>query len=189
MASITFLTLIFPDSIVKGCYYHLCQSFWRMVQENNSIRSQYVNEPDFTSRIKILVALAFVPTEYVSEVFEELFSIDFYREHFTILEPFLYYFNSTYVGGSLNSQIRIAPRYPHLLWNFYEFKTENLGRTNFSVDGRHNSFQGFIGRSHSNIFLFHERLKIYQVLNEAVITQIRERTYVPRSRRQYRDLD
>ncbi|KII71406.1 hypothetical protein RF11_11512 [Thelohanellus kitauei] len=82
--TIASLKSIFPNAIINGCYYHLFQSFWMKIQEHNSIRSRYVDEPDFAFRLKMLVALTFVPTEYVSEAFEELLSTDFYREHFTI---------------------------------------------------------------------------------------------------------
>ncbi|KII61005.1 hypothetical protein RF11_13979 [Thelohanellus kitauei] len=95
------LTSIFPNSIEEDTKY-------------NPNLSRYVIEPGFAFRIKILVALAFVPTEYMSEAFEDMSSKDFYRQHFIILEPLLSYFNSTYVGGSLNRQIGIAPIYPHM---------------------------------------------------------------------------
>ncbi|KII68352.1 hypothetical protein RF11_06797 [Thelohanellus kitauei] len=60
----------------------------------------------FAFRIKMLVALAFVPTKYTKESFYEV-----------------------YVRSSLNGQIRTPPRYYSLLRKVYRSTTENLLRT------------------------------------------------------------
>lgn len=62
---------IFPQANVKGCFFHLGQSLWRKIQEEG-LREEYVNVEESRTKLKMLLALAFLPTNEVAGAFETL---------------------------------------------------------------------------------------------------------------------
>jgi hypothetical protein len=55
----------------RGCFFHLCQSIFRHIQENG-LKREYEPNPEVALTLKLLPALAFVPTQDVVEGFEHL---------------------------------------------------------------------------------------------------------------------
>uniref|UniRef100_H3ACD2 MULE transposase domain-containing protein n=1 Tax=Latimeria chalumnae TaxID=7897 RepID=H3ACD2_LATCH len=52
----------FPDATLRGCYFHLCQSVIRKVQEIG-MKESYERDPDFSKAVLCLPALSHVPEE------------------------------------------------------------------------------------------------------------------------------
>ena len=71
---------------IKGCYLHLSQSIWHRIQEQNLVKMYRENE-ELRLKMRMLIALAFVPPNLVLHYFEVL-SNDIPRE----LEPMYDYF-------------------------------------------------------------------------------------------------
>src|SRR5271155_5537481 len=70
-AAINSFTTAYPNCSVTGCYFHLCQSLCRKVNEVG-LKVVYETNCDVRDFIRCLPALAFVPPEDVIEAFENL---------------------------------------------------------------------------------------------------------------------
>jgi len=44
----------FPNSVHRGCFFHLTQNIWRKVQDNHEMHQRYTNEPEFATNIRKL---------------------------------------------------------------------------------------------------------------------------------------
>ena len=99
---------IFPQSSVGTCLFHLGQACWRKICALGD-RLKYNTDAIFFSKMKCFLALAFLTTEDVASVFEELIDDD------CISTEFILYFEYTYIGiarGRSNRRRRDNPLYP-----------------------------------------------------------------------------
>ncbi|KII65578.1 hypothetical protein RF11_00930 [Thelohanellus kitauei] len=69
------LRRVFPQTILKGCFYRLSQSFWRKIQMNEPTLSRYREEWDFVITAKMILAICFVPIPDICFAFEKLLSM------------------------------------------------------------------------------------------------------------------
>ena len=82
---------VFGENVnIKECYFHLSQSIWRRIQEQNLVEMYSENE-ELGLKMKMLAALAFVPPNRVLQHYEVL-SDDIPAE----LEPLYTYFEDNY---------------------------------------------------------------------------------------------
>ena len=80
------------DDVIVGCLFHLGECIYRKVQ-GLGLAGIYLHNEDIHLKCKMLVALAFIPAEYVIEAFETL-SDDIEDA----LIPLLNYFEDTWIG-------------------------------------------------------------------------------------------
>ena len=84
----------FPRVVHRGCFFHFCQCIYRKIQANG-LKRRYDTNADFALKIRMLSALAFVPTTHIVEEFEFLCDSD-------ILPPeaqsIVDYFEDTWIG-------------------------------------------------------------------------------------------
>ena len=59
----------YPASEIKGCYFHLCQSFNRKLCELG-LKKVYENNPELALTLRMIPALSFVPEPMVSASFD-----------------------------------------------------------------------------------------------------------------------
>jgi len=100
---------------IRGCFYHLCQSTFRKLQELG-LSERYIKDEVFRKFCGMVDSLAFLPLDYVKNGMEYL------KQNIpTGGEDFLIYFDSTYVNGTFKrigtdeSNIRlrrIPPAFP-----------------------------------------------------------------------------
>lgn len=152
MAAINACRTQFPLSLLRCCFFHLCQNVFKKVQENN-LRNLYDNDAVFKTNIRMISALAFVPVYDVVRVFTLLCNHCGVQE-----QPILRYFESTYIG-ELRAGVRGNPLYSHDIWNVYDRVIAGLPRTTNHVEGWHNGFQRSVSQSHANIWTFLSCLK------------------------------
>ena len=82
---------VFGENVnIKECYFHLSQSIWRRIQEQNLVEMYSENE-ELGLKMKMLAALAFVPPNRVLKHYEVL-SDDIPAE----LEPLYTYLEDNY---------------------------------------------------------------------------------------------
>ena len=62
--------IIFPETTLVGCLFHLGQNLWRKAQEFY-FATAYRNDEDLRMRVKMIFALSFVPIQDVPEDFED----------------------------------------------------------------------------------------------------------------------
>lgn len=84
----------FPNTIIRGCFFHLNQSVYRQVQKKG-LKKLYEADESVALQIKMLCALAYIPQELVVEAFEMI------SEETNIpvkIQPIMDYFEDTYIG-------------------------------------------------------------------------------------------
>ena len=81
---------------------------------------------------------AFVPSDDVGVLFEQLLQ-SLNTETDAILEEFLSYFESTWVGIMQRGRRR-RPLFDRLLWSCYYRVLDDLPKTNNSLEGWHHAF-------------------------------------------------
>lgn len=125
MAAINAIHANFSQEIeVHGCFFHFCQNIYRHVQ-SVGLQSVYGLDPDFAQNIKLLTALAFVPTDSVVDAYDQLVTYDFYDENSDLqykdqIQALLSYFQTTYIYRINRNGNRNPPLFPPKLWNVYE---------------------------------------------------------------------
>jgi len=100
----------FPETTLVGCLFHLGQNLWRKVQEFH-LATAYRSDEDLRMRVKMILALSFVPVQDVPEAFEDL--VDGCTENLT---PLINYWEDTYIGRQRRGR-RSNPRFNLQLWN------------------------------------------------------------------------
>ena len=71
LASKAALIEAFPQTHIYGCYFHLGQSLWRKIQENG-LQRLYLQDENVRMALKMLLALAFLPVDEVSDAFDSI---------------------------------------------------------------------------------------------------------------------
>lgn len=158
LAAINAFSRIFQGVIMKGCYFHHTQAVWRKIQEHG-LAARYGADEEFALQLRMIPAIAFVPTDRVSEYFD-LLAVALPDE----AEPILSYYEDTYIGRMRGNRRR-EPRFPTNHWNVY---VESLGeepKTTNSLEGWHRAFSGALGSVHPNIWKFITFLRTEQALN------------------------
>ena len=107
-ACINAVNLVYPQSQVIGCLFHLCQSVYRHVQ-SQGLQQQYMENEEFRTNIRMIPALAFVPLDDIIPAFEVLSQHCQGNE-----ETLLDYFEVNYIG-ELRRGRRRDPLFAHTL--------------------------------------------------------------------------
>jgi len=164
MAVITTLERVFPDSEIKGCFFHLSQNIYRKIQESG-LQQRYQEDSDFALKLRMIPALAFVPTVDVVEAFEELSEI-LPPE----CRPITDYFEDSYIGRP-QRRGRRQSTYALGMWNMHLRSENELPKTNNSVEGWHRSFQSNVGSFHPTIWKFIGFIQREQALQQVHCAQ------------------
>lgn len=180
-AMLNAISVQFPGASVKGCFFHFTQCIFRAVQ-NHGFKLRYETDPEFALRIRMLSAIAFVPPNFVVEVFEELCDGILPIEAQAVID----YFEDTWIGCPHRRQRR-PPKYAWETWNIYSRTTDVLPRTINSVEGWHRGFESQAGATHLNIWKFINCLKKEQALNEVRIEQFLAGFQAPLPKKKYRN--
>lgn len=120
--------------MLKGCYVHLGQILYRQVQ-NRGFQKLYGSSESFSSEIKCILALAYLPAEEIPPYFEEL-QQNISPEAKMLAE----WFGENYIWGTCSA----PPKYDPCLWSTYVLNEENIPRTQNSAESWHNRFQQFV---------------------------------------------
>lgn len=173
----------FPNANRRGCFFHFNQSIYRHIQ-SNGLQHRYETDGDFALQIRMLPALAFVPTGNIVQAFDDL--ID-HGQFLLESQPVVDYFEDTWIGRPNRGNRRRLPRFPHDLWNCYDAVIDGLPKTNNSVEGWHRGFVELVGGHHPTIWKFISSLKLEQSRNEAVIEQYLAGQEPPTGKKKYPD--
>ena len=117
---------IFPNARVKGRLFHWAQAVWRNVVDRG-LRQQFDQDEEIRKCVQQLIALPFVPTADVIDVFDQL-SAD--APEGRAIDSLFDYVERTFIRGR-----RGPARYGVEVWNVYELVVEKLQRTNNVVEG------------------------------------------------------
>ncbi|XP_044005459.1 uncharacterized protein LOC122850365 [Aphidius gifuensis] len=179
---------IFPNATVSGCNFHLNQCLYRNVQ-NDGLAVLYNTDINFSTGIRMLAALAFVPCDDVDFAFDMLLKSKFFVDNLAVLNTFLSYFKNTWLGV-VNARGKRKALFELKLWNCYERVVNNDSRTNNSVEGWHSSFNTLFSSAHSSMGEFINCLKDEQSQTEIFLAQIDvQRDISPYKKRRYAEVD
>jgi hypothetical protein len=184
VAMINAIRTEFPQTSHRGCFFHLCQSIFRHIQENG-LKREYETNPEVALTLKLLPALAFVPTQDVVEGFEHLCDQNIFSPELQVIVD---YFEDTWIDRpQRRGRQRRPPLFALNMWNCFDGVQHGLPKTNNSVKGWHRGFQMQLSAEHPNIWKFISALKREQSLNELRIEQYVSGQQHTQSRRIYRD--
>lgn len=175
---------VFPDALQRGCFFHFSQCIFRSIQ-SNGLKYRYETDPNFALNMRSLAAIAFVPTEIVTEVFEHLCQQGVFPPE---SQPVVDYFEDTWIGRPARGHRR-PPKYAHEIWNVHQLVLEGLPRTNNSVEGWHRGFEQQVDACHPNIWRFIDCVKKEQSMNELQIEQYLSGGAPMKKKKKYRDCD
>ena len=129
-AAINATQVEFPGSIHKGCFFHLCQNFWKKIQALG-LAIEYGDSEDFSIKLRHITALAFLPSSEIPNAFDQIKPL--MPSNATEL---IQYFEDNYVHGRIRRRrlrnqvaIRNPPQFPPELWSVYELIENGYPRT------------------------------------------------------------
>jgi hypothetical protein len=124
-AAINAFTSIKPEIKINGCFFHFTQAIYRNVC-SLGFKTNYDTDSDFAAAIKLLPAIAFVPSGDVITTFELIQDRDLIPDKAL---PILNYFEDTWIGRP-GRRGRAQPMFSHNWWNCYEPVKAGFGITN-----------------------------------------------------------
>lgn len=137
MAVINAVHTNFPLAEQHGCLFHFSQSVWRNIQ-SVGLQTVYNEDAEFAYNLRLLIALAFLPSDCIVDAYKEVVSTEFFNaqnEHTEAIETLLTYFQKTYVYSLDFRGQEKPPLYRPEFWSVYtsvlsgEFR-ENLFEKN-----------------------------------------------------------
>ncbi|KAB0801401.1 hypothetical protein PPYR_01533 [Photinus pyralis] len=182
VAMINAIRIEFPQTIHRGCFFHLCQSIFRHIQENG-LKREYERNPEVALTLKLLPALAFVPPQDVIPAFEDICEQNIFSPELQVIVD---YFEDTWIGRP-QRRGRRPPHFAINMWNCFDAVQHGLPKTNNAVEGWHRAFQMQLCADHPNIWKFISALKREQSINELRIEQHISGQPPTISRKEYRD--
>lgn len=122
IAAINAVRTNFPLAEPHGCFFHFSQNIWRHIQKAG-LQSKHNEDAEFAFQLRLLIALAFLPSGSIVEAYDELVASDFYdgpNEHKDAIEELVTYFQKTYVFAYDRFGKRKDPLFPPALWSVYD---------------------------------------------------------------------
>ena len=154
-------------------FFHYGQCLWRKIQSLPDVLNRYKNDPQFCGQVKCLGALAFIPPQDVTRVYEDLTASQFYRDNVE-LHDLLPYYERTWVGTiNFRTGQRGQPLFPVDLWNCRELTLQKLHVTNNAMEGWHRQFSVRVGAHHPSIWPL-----IKAFMSEEVLASVKIREFV-----------
>ena len=158
-AAMNAFSAAYPNANVTGCYFHLCQSVIRKVNDVG-LKQEYENNVEVSRYVRCLPALAFVPPHDVQEAFEIL--TDSQPSGVDHLDEVTTYFEHTYIRGRRRrgrSPTYGPALFPVETWNQHTGGVDGIARSTNSVEGWHHGIQSLFLCHHPTMWTFMSGLK------------------------------
>jgi len=144
----------YPDATVTGCYFHLCQSVIRKVNEIG-LKMEYESNDEVRSHVRCFPALAFVPPDDVEKAFELLAesqptNIDHLDEPTSFLEH-------TYIRRRRRrgrAETYGLTTFPIETWNQHAAGSDGIAHSSNCVEGWHHGLQALFQCHHPTVWTF-----------------------------------
>lgn len=140
----TSVKCVWPNAIIRGCRFHLAQSWWRKIQQLG-LSKAYSSNNDISDYLKCVFGLPFLKPEEVFDCFiDDLMTI---KPVNTTVDIFCDYLLKTYIEEDA--------LFPPNIWAEFAATTN---RTTNSCESYHAKLNASISASHPNIFVLIEML-------------------------------
>lgn len=139
-----------------GCFFHLCQSTWRKIQELG-LSGMYRTDTAFSEFCGMLDGLAFLPTDQVASGLAHLATI-----MPAAAAPLVSYFDEVYVNGKRRTAAgmrRVPALYPPAVWNVHDITVRGDDRTNNYAEGWNSGLTKMVGHKHPTVWRLLEALQ------------------------------
>ncbi|XP_077298986.1 uncharacterized protein LOC143920141 [Arctopsyche grandis] len=163
----------FPQSEVKGSYFHLTQSLIRKI-DSAGLKSAFENDLEVKLNLKSLPALAFVPDEDVKSVFLQL-TATFPEEE--CYEEVVTYFCSTYIEGVAGN----SPQFPTTSWNHYSVAGEMSPKTSNCCEWFHNTLNAIFNCRNPSIWYLFDGIQRDLASHKLTVTNVKSAQLETRS--------
>ena len=151
--------MVFDTSNICTSFAYQSQNVYNQVQPNN-LAQLYLADAHLQKPIKMILALAFVPTK---NIFIKRGEPDWKNCE----QPMLDYFERNFTA-EMRRGIRLLSLSHHELWNVYI--NRDIKRTTCVLEGWHNAFWKSLGQFYENIWIFIDFLKREHNLNRLALT-------------------
>lgn len=185
-AAINSFRQAYPNSDVTGCYFHLCQSVLRKVNECG-LKRDYETDNEIRGFVRCLPALSHVPVSDVLHAFELLCEVMPANEK---VNEVVTYFEHTYIRGRRRpgrGEHYGTAVFPIPLWNQFLSAGDGIARTTNSVEGWHHSLQALFMCQHPTMWTFLAGIERDCQMTKAAYLQATAGA-VQLGRKKYRDL-
>ena len=183
LAAINAFNSTWPDATMSGCMFHLGQCVWRKLQDLG-MAARYNTDPEFALKVKVILALAFVPVPDVVDHFETLIATPEYGD----LDQLILYFEDNFIGRQ-RGHLRVDPRFSIELWNQHDRVPNQLPRSNNAVEGWHSAFNNNVDIAHPTVQNLTKKLQTEQHSMLIFRRQMNMRLPAPRKKRKYQQIN
>lgn len=157
------------DSVnLYGSFFNLGHCLYKKVCAFD-LKEKYNTDAHFSLSIRMLLALAFVPTELVYDVFGALVDEAVYPQEAL---PVVDYFEDTWLGRPSIRNSRRPPIFDLKMWSCFDRMQQGLPETNNAIEIWHRAFLHQVSANRPTIWTFLEALKREQSLNEINIEKL-----------------
>ncbi|XP_065321275.1 uncharacterized protein LOC135928747 [Gordionus sp. m RMFG-2023] len=186
-AMTTVKSIIGDHIIIRGCFYHLCQSTHRKIQKLG-LESEYRTDETLSFFCGMMDGLAFVPLCDMDNAMTFLRSVTPSNG-----KDILDYFDKNYVNGvsrnvmRSNSQSqtrRIEPRFPPETWNVNQSTLSDEERTNNQCEGWNHRFSNLVGNKHPSIWVLIKKMKCEGAADETKLERWRVGSWTSKTKSQ-----
>ena len=115
--------------------FHFVKNFKKVI-DNNGMKVQYQNDPNFALMARMIPALAFVPVRDLDMAFTSL--TQFLP---AVFQPMLDWLEDNYLGRLVANNQRCLPSFPIRMWNVNDRFQQHIGRTNNFAEAAHRRIQ------------------------------------------------
>lgn len=176
LAVINAVRVVFPGTVHKCCLFHLGQNVWRRVQENG-LQKRYVEDGEFSLKVRHFIALAYLPSVEIPAVFALL------KENiFPTVDPqIVEWFEINYVNGKLKSRKtddtklminRTVPLFPPELWSVHQNNISSLPRTQNKIEAWHKRWNSLMDNKKMGLYATICELKKEQANTNVIIARM-----------------
>ncbi|CAG7729463.1 unnamed protein product [Allacma fusca] len=130
----------FPESEMRGCFFHFQQCLWRQIQGKRSICDRKRTSADFSLMMRHFLSLAFVLKNHML------------NEGIDGIHNFVQYFEETWVGTPPRRGQWRPSRFDVAVWNTHGAVLRDQHRTNNNLEGWHTRFETMIGLHHPTLW-------------------------------------
>jgi hypothetical protein len=127
-AIIAAIQMELPNTRVQGCYFHLCQSLWRKVQEIG-LAGPYRTKAKLRKCLQKFMAIGYLPLALVRQNFHTYVGSGLVTrclQRYPQLQRFIQYMDANYVSANA--------LFPPKIWNVFQRTSDT--RTNNFVEGK-----------------------------------------------------
>ncbi|XP_065323667.1 uncharacterized protein LOC135930806 [Gordionus sp. m RMFG-2023] len=168
-------SIIGDHIVIRGCFYHLCQSTHRKIQKLG-LENEYRTDDTLSFFCGMINGLAFVPLCDMGNALTFLRSVTPSNVNGVSREVIR--------SNSKSQTRRIEPRFPPETWNVNQSTLSDEERTNNQCEGWNHRFSNLVGNKHPSIWVLIKKMKCEVAADETKLERWRVGSWTSKSKSQ-----